>query len=292
MRRFSVVVPWRNRPELQETLGLNAPLVERHAQEVLVVNCGGDVRQAQAAIEAQSLSNVRHILVPAPDFNGPLARNIGALLSAAELLFFLDADIVLESDIFAQAEPLLDLGRRVVTIRTVRESRPRDRSLPACVSEIITTQKIVFRDGRRVRLVNFAGTDGSRCGPGLLLIKRTDFVDAGGFNSELAGWGYDDVDLLIRLQLSAGHRVVAAGTVLHRSHGDDVRAIRHGSAVQNSQRNRLHCFANYARGDYRGSYERDAALWHHKVRAIPGAVQSDPAASSGTDVGPRHADPG
>lgn len=267
MPTFSVVVTCHQRPEIADTLRANAPLLERHGAEVTLVDCGPDPDEAPAAGDVP-VSMLRHVVVPAPAFNSSLAKNIGAHSSAGRFLFFLDADIVLCSDVLAEARVVLARRRCVLQVRTVRESDPQDAGAVDGVSEVVDTRELTFRDGRRARLRFIRSAEGTRCGSGLLLVRRRDFVAAGGFNSTLDGWGFEDLDLQIRLQAAAGLSLREVGTVLHLTHGDDKRNIRSGSRQADNTRNTRACFENYARGQYHGSYLADVERWRSSIRRV------------------------
>jgi hypothetical protein len=269
MNSFSVSIAWRNRPELARTLEANAELFERHCDEVTIVNCGGDPDEMSRLARACRVAGLRQVHVPDTPFNKSLANNVGAIYSSRPFVFFLDTDIILESDVFAAALRILERGDAVVKVRTVHESQPMVRETLKTIKEIATTARIVFTNGRAVYTRTFIGGDGSRCGPGLLLLKREHLMAVGGFNSSLEGWGFDDIDLQFRLQLALGLKLRAVGRVLHLSHGDERRNVVTGSLKNDQRRNMVICADNYSRHDYMGTCERDRQMWRDKIRLIP-----------------------
>ena len=58
------------------------------------------------------------------------------------------------------------------------------------------------------------------------------------------------------------------GSVVHLSHGDDVRSFEGSTPDANEQRNYTMCLVNYGLGHYRGTFEDDVATWAGRV-AIP-----------------------
>jgi Glycosyltransferase like family 2 len=269
MGLFSVIIPWFRRPEVRQTLEANAGMFERHSAEVIIVNCGAAPDELTPFIRDVPVSVLRHIVIPTASFNKSLANNIGALCSSGRFLFFSDADILLRSDLLSRARATLERQRCFVKIRAVHESQPKARPALQCVKRIVETRDIVFANARRVRLRFFQTGFGSRCGSGLLLMRKRHLLAAGGFNSALHGWGFEDIDLHIRLQVMANISLVAVGSVVHLTHGDDTRNIRSGSREDDTARNVEICFENYSRGMYTGSYVEDVRQWRHAIREVP-----------------------
>jgi glycosyltransferase involved in cell wall biosynthesis len=264
MTSFSVVIPWWNRPELRRTLDANGPWLARHGAEVVVVNCGGDAAEAAAQLAGYTAAPVRHVVIPDAVRNRSLARNLGALCSTGNVLFFLDCDVILQSDIFAEATPLLEQEDCFVTIRKRVESQPEPISNRSFIKETIHTREMICEDGRRAMTQQTFGADGSHSGIGQMLVKRADFLHIGGYNSALEGWGYEDDDVVLRLQFVLGLRSMMIGEVVHLSHGNDLRG---GSPRHDLPRNRQSCFKNYSRGAFVGTYEEDVRLWKPRIDA-------------------------
>jgi glycosyltransferase involved in cell wall biosynthesis len=267
MPLFSVIIPWRARPELRRTLDQNLPLFERHGAEVVIVNCGGEPAELASIVADVPLSSLRVVRLPDAAFNKSLATNIGALCASGRMLMCLDADIVLRSDFFAQGRAVLERGRCFAAIRTVYESAPVANPRLEAFKRVVHTQELVFTDGRKARLQSQSGADGSRCGSGLLVLNKSDLIAVGGFNSALRGWGFEDADLQIRLQLTGGLSVRQVGKALHLTHGDDKRdEISNGGHHHAIARNMQHCFDSYRRGVFVGSHDQDEREWRDRLR--------------------------
>jgi len=258
---FSVVIPWWNRPQLKRTLEANMPLLARHDAEVVVVNCGGDAADAAAQIGDCTAAPVRHVVIPDAVRNRALARNLGALCSTGSVLFFLDCDIILRSDIFAEAAPLLE-ENCFVTVRKRIESQAEPVPAQSFLKELTLTRELVCEDGRRATVHQTFGGDGSTSNRGELLVKRAHFLHIGGYNSALDGWGFEDDDVVIRLQFALGLRSMMIGEVLHLTHEKNLRG---GSWLHDIHRNKQLCFDNYSRGAFVGTYEEDVRLWKPRI---------------------------
>lgn len=265
MSTFSVIIPWKDRPEIKHTLRANAELFARHEAEVIIANCGGNPAELAALIEAHqrscSGSATRQVACAAPAFNRSLANNLGASVSVGSWLLFLDADYVLRSDIFAEARPFLEARRSFVNIRRVLESEPRPNPKLSFLKEEVNSRELICLDGRRAVLHAVSGGDGSAWGPGQLLINRDHFIAVGGYNSALTGWGFEDTDVLFRLQFELRLSPVIAGEAMHLSHGDRTRALKNGSRFDDSRANLEICLENYKTGHHLGSYWDDLRTW-------------------------------
>jgi glycosyltransferase involved in cell wall biosynthesis len=271
--RFSVVIPWRDRPELKKTLTANAELFARHAVEVVIVNCGGDVDELAGILSEQSLPIARHILLPGATFNRSLAKNVGILCSSGRYLFFLDADIELVSDPFEAAHRKLEREDAFVYIRTLYESRPQPDPELAYLRETIYIQRMQLNDGRVVRIKTRRGSDGSACAPGLLALRREHVLEVRGFNSALVDWGFEDFDMHIRLQVAAKLTPRWAGAACHLTHGNERREVSGVTVKEGSRRNKLKCVENYSRGVFLGTYDEDAVVWRDTLCEISSALQ-------------------
>jgi len=106
-----------------------------------------------------------------------------------------------------------------------------------------------------------AKPDCRRPAPGMLIARRADLISVGGMNSDLSGWGFEDLDLLIRLR-RRGVRLVPCGDGIHLTHGDDKRNIPPGlTQAQSDLRNRAMSYARLQRDELDGTMARDVAAW-------------------------------
>ncbi|MGH9370411.1 MAG: galactosyltransferase-related protein [Vicinamibacterales bacterium] len=268
MRQFSVVIPWRNRPEIEQTLEANAHLFVRHSAEVVVVNCGGDAAALSTVLGNQRGVAIRPIGIPHDCFNRSLANNIGALYSEGAFVFFLDADVILKTDILEETRGMLEEQNCVVHVRKVYESNAPDNPKMAFVKELVHTREISCVDGRRAMVRSIVGGDGSRGGSGLMIASKAHLLRVGGFNSTLKGWGYEDSDLTIRLQFELGLDVRMIGEATHLTHGDDRRGVAGASRVKDYYDNEAACLERYSRGDHMGTYFDDEVAWQGKIQDL------------------------
>ena len=271
---ISVLIPWCERDELRLTLAANAPAFRAHEADVLVLNCGGNSGHLRELIAASETSGVRQLDISAPRFNKALALNVGLLYSRSDTVLILDADVVLLSDFLEEAKALAD-GKSFVTIERVYESEQTVplNSQPPGVADNFTVTLLTsaaiefrFRDGTAVQhqLSRRDMFRNMRAGPGLLLAQKCDLLEIQGFNSELETWGWEDDDVLVRLQYARKLRRIQNGAALHLTHGDDRRVLR-TSRNQSDQINFIKCCRNYNNGLFLGTYRSDVAGIADKV---------------------------
>lgn len=257
-----MLVPWCDRPELGVALAANKPLLARQEIEVIVVNAGGNFEYLTNIVKEAGLTQAMCIDLTDANFNRSLCLNIGASASRMEYLFCLDSDIILNCDVFMQAAEALRRGG-YVAVRTIRESNPApDAPNWAFLSDLLVTKEIVTKDGRRAVLTNRLMPD-LHGGDGLVLLSKRAMYSVGGLNSAFKGWGYEDTDFQIRLQLGLG---------LERTHLGEVTHLSHSAAGRDHdgwRRNMSAAYQNYNRGCFLGSLEEDWRSWRDKLCIRP-----------------------
>lgn len=263
MEHFSVIIPWSNRDELATTLHANRDIFLKHSSDIIIANCGGDREKLDSLIQTAELS-VRHLYIPAPSFNKSLAINLGVYASLQDSLFILDSDIILKTDVLDQAAMVLN-NNNYIKIKKVYESQPETNPRPMFLQEEVITREVTCTNGRRAVMYFFTGGDGSRCGSGLLLLKKPLFIRVGGFNSVLQGWGFEDIDFQLRLQFLLHVRQLPLGEVLHLSHSDMFRNVRNNNKQEDWNKNMAICYQNYANDLLQGTYMTDCETWRTQM---------------------------
>ncbi len=266
-RSLTVVIAWCDRAELRETLRRNRGELASARAEVIVVDCGGAEDHLASLTTGIELPSLRRIRVDTA-FNKCLALNLGASLARTGLLAFLDADVVLRRGFFDEMRASLAPGT-FVTVDRVHESAalaapPRESQGLHTIAhsvKLLGPRLALDLETNRTHL-----EDGSRSGPGLIVMHRDDFVAVGGMNSDLEGWGWEDLDLVARLKLARGLEHRRAGAVLHLTHGDDVRALAGSTRAATESLNFATCIHNYGLGHFLGTYEDDVATWQARMQ--------------------------
>lgn len=256
---LSIIIPWCNRFEIKESLLKNKRSFARQDLEIIIVNCSGQADWLDRLCRSYACDNIKIVNVKQEVFNKSLAINLGAYKASSKTLFLLDADIIIKDDfIDAALSQLRD--DRFICINRVYESDSENNSSDQHVKlkevayfiEIVVNDKKLLVETNRVRLL-----DGSRSAPGLILLSKNHFLAVNGMNSVLQYWGWEDIDMQIRLQAMLNLSMYKLGSVIYLSHGDEVRNFRKNSRAESETTNFSICLSKYNVSDYRGSYDND-----------------------------------
>jgi N-terminal domain of galactosyltransferase len=229
--RVTVVIPYRKRPEVVRSIAMGLlPGAAETPLEILISEAGEpdvDTRRRLAKLLEGYPLHVLSWIQADLEFNKAFAVNIGASLSAAQALLLLDADVILPHNFLP------------VVMREVREG------VACCLKQVAETE----------------GPANVRPAPGIMFLTKSDFIAVGGMTSELTAWGFEDLDLFLRLGCR-GVEIKLHGAGLHISHGDDVRDIPLGrNKYESDTKNRATSLSRIASGNVRGTYIRDVERW-------------------------------
>jgi GT2 family glycosyltransferase len=260
---LSIIVSWRDRAELARALPHLVAAARAVKGDLTIVNYGGSAELLHNQIGSFD-ADVRVIEVHHERyFNKGRAHNIGAALTDHPLLFFCDCDIVFEPAVLQSLLAQVSAREGAFgTLAGVRESERNSRNGKHVVCFGYELQ-IKTADGRQLRIVDQEedADDGTRHAPGLLMVRRSDFLAVAGYNSRLHmyGWGWDDQDMIARLTLGVGLRRIMSGTAVHLSHDDQSRVQAYPMANRWESRDKMfrQALDNYDRADFLGTYETD-----------------------------------
>ena len=283
MTGLTFVIPWHNRPELQISLEQNRDIFSEAGVSVLLVNGGGDCEELHRILARADVPNCCPIDMPDAEFNKCCSLNVGVACSDTEDVFLLDADVILDPMAVSEAREALVPGT-FVTLRKAEELRPEMhenvlRGLDCLLERRVITE-LTFRNERTAITEFWHGLQG-RSLNGLALLSRSDYIAVGGCNSQLSGWGFEDQDFQIRLQVQLGLKRLSMGSAIHITHAQAPASER----VANEQRNVAVCFENYNNDRFLGTFPTDVAEWLPKLRELrrssrrceqPGAVSAAP----------------
>jgi predicted glycosyltransferase involved in capsule biosynthesis len=267
MRSVSVLIPWQNRSELSMMLIKNSSWFRYFALEVIVVNFFGNKKMFQEASNTFCNSHIRfYELDGDKPFNKSLCLNLALSLSSGDFVFCLDTDVVLGRQTLELAMEHIASGNCYVTIKSVVESNPelrRHSETPdGKISAVESTLRIELDDGRAATTRHILNANGSRSGPGLLLVEQEHLHKVKGWNSALTGWGFEDADVQLRLQFALALQHVQVGSALHLSHPLVERSKR------NATNNRLFARRLYEKGIFLGSYSSDISQYADHLREV------------------------
>ena len=188
--RLSVIIPVRNDPVNLELCLRALEASEHPADEVIVI----DDASTDATAEVARAHGVQ--LLRQETRSGPAAaRNRGARVAQNPYLFFLDADVCVEPRTLGQVAAKFDSDPAVDAFFGSYDTRP---GAPNFVSQYRNLlHHFVHQAGRQRAFTFWSG-----CGA----IKRSVFLDLGGFDTGYANASIEDIELGSRLR-RAEHRV-------------------------------------------------------------------------------------
>lgn len=271
---LSIVIPWRNRGELKHALPALAKSARLVGGNVIIVDYGGDPSQLAEQVAGCDSAIVRVVRVEGERyFNKARAQNVGASYAEGRVLFFCDCDIVVRPDEIAELAAEVEVKPGCfATIAGVRESARNARQARNVV-RFGYELYIRVANGRELHIVDFEedAEDGTRQAPGLLVVRRSDFLMINGYNGRLHGWGWEDQDIIARLTLAAGLKRIQRFNVTHLSH-DDAARMAHYPQFQSRWESRDRMFrqalAFYDQGDFKGTYSQDRVNLEHRPALI------------------------
>ncbi len=283
---LSLVIPWSNRPGLLEMLlhtnsVLNDVLSSAGWTTSIIISSVSGNPSMLADIVTRSRITCTTIHAEAEFFNKSLALNLGVHHATTRFLLLVDADVLLSEEIIRsfleQAEQGMENTFAVVRQLREKTSDPNTafRS-SAHLEEIRETLLIKCHDGTTACADYVFGPEGLRPTFGQLFLRRNAFVSIDGANSGLRGWGFQDTDLILRLQLKLGLRPIAVGIAQHLTHDNNLRETVTGQTVAYSQRaNRASAMSNYMLGHFLGTYSRDCESWKSHLQVNHYASSTD-----------------
>jgi glycosyltransferase involved in cell wall biosynthesis len=191
--RISIIIPvYNNTRDLAECLSAVRAAAKNADTEIIVVDDAStdDTPTVAASMGARVLRLEKN--------SGPgAARNFGARHAVGDILFFVDADVVLAPDALERVVSVLDGRREFAAVFGSYDARPRAHGLVSQYRNLL--HHFVHQQGNPEASTFWAG-----CGA----IRREIFLAVGGFDAErFPRPSIEDIELGLRLR-QAGHRIL------------------------------------------------------------------------------------
>ncbi|MBL6447567.1 glycosyltransferase [Fulvivirga sp. 29W222] len=264
-----MIITWRDRKEIDRALPSFLETVKLLNGEIIIVNFGGDGKMLNDLI-SDKIDYLKVIHVEQQEFfHKTVAANIGASYASNEILFFCDCDIILDP---IQIHELCTkfkadegfFGNLVGVTETEVNSIGNNH-----VTNFGYELRIRTADGRELKIVDQEedSENGYRNAPGLLFVKKQDFLSIDGYNGDLLGWGWEDQDMISRLTLGAGLKRVFHGYAQHISHDDEARTGNYPEKDRWTSRDHMfrQALRNYDNNRFKGTYQSDIERNRHNL---------------------------
>lgn len=262
---LSIVVSWKNRKELSQSIESLLQTAALLQGEIIVVNFDGDAGFLEQVIPAGE-KNIKVVTVKDQEmFNKAACNNIGASYAGNEYIFFCDCDIILEPESIGTLLEMVRqdsrfFGTLVGVKETIVNSIQNNHIVSFGYNLVIKT-----KDNRTLNIIDSEedANDGTRNAPGLLMVSKENFQRVNGYNSNLVGWGWEDQDMIGRLTLGAGLERKFFGKALHISHKDEERTKHYPLSNRWESRDKMfrQALANYDANQFSGTYKRDIEFY-------------------------------
>jgi glycosyltransferase involved in cell wall biosynthesis len=188
--RISLLIPVYNGGEkFRQCLG-GVLTAQPPPWEVIVIADG----DPDSAALARSIGGLQVLTLPRTQ--GPAhARNIGAMQAHGDILFFVDADVVIEADALRQITTAFHDDESLTALFGLYDEAPAERNFFSQYKNLL--HHFTHRTAREDAATFWAG-----CGA----IRREAFVAIGGFNEQYRTPAIEDIELGCRLS-RAGYRI-------------------------------------------------------------------------------------
>jgi GT2 family glycosyltransferase len=160
-------------------------------QEIILV-LDGEPEEAYVSIQTQGIRTVA-----LPERRGPAhARNVGARLARGEILFFVDADVIVHRDALARLAEAFAESPSPAAVFGSYDDNPAAQNLLSQYRNLL--HHYVHQTGAREASTFWAG-----CGA----VRREAFFSVGGFDEHYRQASIEDIELGYRLK-AAGQRII------------------------------------------------------------------------------------
>ncbi len=260
----SVIVPcWGERVrEVGDCVFRNWQEFGNLVKEFIIVTELGSHLQLRAELQ-RAFSGIPPMKVVSIEINDKVTKgrllNAAAANSKANLLLFLDCDILLTTKCVEQMVEVTAYGN-MAYLSKLTSNLTETLSSEGYVDIIRHVVEIRLVDGRAASVERSALYlhTGCRSGPGIVCLARTQFLEVEGYNGSLVGYGWEDIDLLLRIGLVTGGVAIGVGSGVHKS----LRLSRtqlNNRLAQESE-NYQNCLADYCLGILSGTLKDDSLI--------------------------------
>jgi glycosyltransferase involved in cell wall biosynthesis len=215
---ISVVIPtFNSRDVLRRTISeLVSQAFPKHAYEIVIADDGSTDGTAEMVREAQR-GPVAVRYVSQPNLGRSAARNRGARAALGRILLFIDADIWATPTLLATHHAHYPAGVQHLGVQGRSLTHPDARTTPFMRAREITPDLSVRRrhDLSPVHIItrNFS-------------VLRSEFEAVEGFDEGFTGYGWEDIELAMRMQARGARFDYDPGALGYHFHVETLDGIR------------------------------------------------------------------
>jgi glycosyltransferase involved in cell wall biosynthesis len=216
---ISVIIPtYNNREVLRETIRvLREQTLASELYEIVVVDDGSTDGTAGMLAELQGQPGAPIRCVTQANRGRSAARNLGVRTAQGRIVVFLDSDLWATPTLLAEHHRHYPPGvtRRGVQGRTV--THPESRVTPFMKVKELTPDLTI----RRRRDLSPFHVTTRNCS-----MLRQDVLDAGGFDETFSGYGWEDIELAIRMHGRGVQFEYEPAALGYHHHVEDLMGVR------------------------------------------------------------------
>jgi len=264
---ISFIIPcWGDRHEFEKCFMDNLKNIGSNVAEIIIgtdnqtaISIKSILKKTISSFSDNALPSIRLIVVFGK-VNKSLILNICYKISRSKNILFCDCDVIIPLDTLRKMYNHSENGD-IAYIEKVHnidiDNTIIDKNM-STISSIKNLIKITANNGASVTVEKNAifPSESARSGPGIIAINREFFKIADGYNSKLEGYGWEDIDLMIRVGLVSHAQIKPTGIAHERRNIPDRKTL--DRRLLSDSRNYQNCLANYCIGETKGTFTYDS----------------------------------
>jgi predicted glycosyltransferase involved in capsule biosynthesis len=214
--QLSVIVPVRiDGADRQENIRAITAYLRRHTRdaELILIECDA-VRKVPQDVLAQFDQQI--FLETTGPFSKAWAMNTGLQLASRDVVAFYDADVMVHQDALRWAINLIAEGKAPAVLPFNGLFVDISGARRASAIAALETGELAFAKADTFYAMQEAAA--RRVDGGVFLANRDVMLRAGGFNKRMVSYGWEDIEVLLRLERLGYYRRYAPFNLVHLDH--------------------------------------------------------------------------
>lgn len=264
--RLSVIIPvWGERSDFVDVLAQNINVFQSLCFE-LVISTDSEYCRKHGGALTEVLAGMKgaNIVICNERVTKGRLINIAYAYCSSDLILCADCDILFTESAIEQMIEVAEKGgiahvAEVINLLHVSDAPSSE------VNSISTYVSLKMKNGEEVvveRSTTYPNR-GARSGPGIICLARHMFLKAQGFNGRISGYGWEDLDFILRASYLNKAQSVPISCVYEKRSPTSREVI--DSRLLSDSRNYVECLAAMCVGDFYGTLKDDVCL---KIRSF------------------------